>query len=247
VSVALVTGAGGAIGAAVTARLVADGLSVAVNDVDAAAARRTAEQAGGTAFPFDVADWDGAAAAVGSIERELGPIDVLVANHAHMTMAAAIEQRAEDWRKTLDVNLLGTAGLVELLGPRMRARGFGRIVAVASEWGVIGWANATAYAASMGGLISLVKSAARVLGPHGVAVNAVAPGVVDTAQLEVDARDAGVGREEIVRRYGAGIPLGRVGEPAEIAAVVAFLCGPEAIALVGQVLQPNGGTTRAGV
>ncbi len=246
-SVALVTGAGGAIGAAVSARLVADGLSVAVNDVDAAAAGRTAEQTGGTAFPFDVADWHGAAAAVGSIERELGPVDVLVANHAHMTMAPAVEQRAEDWKRTLEVNLLGTAGLVELLGPRMRARGFGRIVVVASEWGVIGWANATAYAASKGGLISLVKSAARALGPYGVAVNAVAPGVVDTAQLEVDARDAGVSREEIVRRYGAEIPLGRVGEPAEIAAVVAFLCGPEAIALVGQVLQPNGGTTRAGV
>jgi NAD(P)-dependent dehydrogenase (short-subunit alcohol dehydrogenase family) len=126
----------------------------------------------------------------------------------------------------------------------MRERGFGRIVVTASEWGVIGWPNATAYAASKGGLISLVKSAARALGPHGVAVNAIAPGITDTPQLQVDADDAGITLAEMVDRYALDVPLGRVGRPEDIAEVVAFLCGDAAIALVGQVLQPNGGTTR---
>ena len=105
-------------------------------------------------------------------------------------------------------------------------------------------ANATAYAASKGGLIALVKSAARALGPHGIAVNAIAPGITDTPQLQVDADDAGLSLADMIERYAADIPLGRVGDPEEIAAVVAFLCSEAAIALVGQVLQPNRGTTR---
>ena len=126
----------------------------------------------------------------------------------------------------------------------MVERGFGRVVVIASEWGAIGWENATAYAASKGGLISLVKSVARAVGVHGVAVNAVAPGTTDTPQLDVDALDAGVSHEEIVRRYGKDIPLGRVGRPEEIAATVTFLCSTNAEAFVGQVLHPNGGATR---
>src|SRR5919201_2261680 len=105
----------------------------------------------------------------------------------------------------------------------MAARGFGRIVVIASEWGVIGWPNATSYAASKGGLVALVKSAARALGLHGVAVNAIAPGITDTPQLQVDADDAGISLAEMVERYAQDVPLGRVGRPEDIAAVGAFL------------------------
>ena len=244
-SVALVTGAGQGMGAAIAARLAADGHDVAVNDLVAENAAAVAGRIGGRAYPFDVADPAAAAAAVRAIEAELGPVDVLVANHAYMTMAP-FEQTA-DWARTIDVNLLGTATLLELTAPGMAARGFGRIVVIASEWGVTGWPNATAYTASKGGLISLVKSAARALGPRGVAVNAVAPGITDTPQLQVDADDAGITLAEMIERYAADIPLGRVGRPEDVAEVVAFLCSEAAIALVGQVLQPNGGTTRAGV
>jgi NAD(P)-dependent dehydrogenase (short-subunit alcohol dehydrogenase family) len=238
VSTALVTGAGQGMGAAIAARLAADGHAVAVNDLVAENAQAVAERIGGSAHPFDVADPDAAAAAVDAI----GPIDILVANHAYMTMAPF--EQSEDWARTIDVNLLGTATLLELVAPGMVARGFGRVVVIASEWGVIGWPNATAYAASKGGLIALVKSAARALGPHGVAVNAIAPGITDTPQLQVDADDAGISLAEMIERYAADVPLGRVGRPEDIAEVVAFLCGEAAIALVGQVLQPNGGTTR---
>jgi NAD(P)-dependent dehydrogenase (short-subunit alcohol dehydrogenase family) len=238
VSTALVTGAGQGMGAAIAARLARDGHHVAVNDINPETARATAADIGGTAHPFDVADPDAAAAAIDAI----GPVDLLVANHAYMTMAPF--EATTDLDRTIEVNLLGAATLIELVAPGMRERGFGRIVVIASEWGVIGWPNATSYAASKGGLIALVKSAARALGPHGIAVNAIAPGITDTPQLQVDADDAGISLAEMIERYAADIPLGRVGDPADIAEVVAFLCSEPAIALVGQVLQPNGGTTR---
>ena len=239
-SAALVTGAGQGMGAAIATRLAADGHDVAVNDVVAATARATADRIGGRAYPFDVADAHAAAIAV----AEIGQLDILVANHAYMTMAPFEAVAPGDWARTIEVNLLGTATLIELVAPRMVERGYGRIVVIASEWGVIGWPNATPYAASKGGLIALVKSAARALGPHGVAVNAIAPGITDTPQLQVDADDAGIPLADMIERYAADIPLGRVGAPEEIAEVVSFLCSEPAIALVGQVIQPNGGTTR---
>jgi NAD(P)-dependent dehydrogenase (short-subunit alcohol dehydrogenase family) len=245
--VALVTGAGQGMGAAIAARLAADGALVAVNDISPSTARATAERIGATAYPFDVADAAAATEAVAAIEADLGPLDVLVANHAHMTMGPFEGTTEAEWERTIAVNLLGTATLLELAAPGMAERGYGRVVVIASEWGITGWPNATPYAATKGGLIALVKSAARALGPRGVAVNAIAPGITDTPQLQVDADDAGVTLGEIVERYAADIPLGRVGRPEDIAEVVAFLCSDEALALVGQVLQPNGGTTRAGV
>jgi 2-hydroxycyclohexanecarboxyl-CoA dehydrogenase len=240
VSTALVTGAGQGMGAAIAARLAADGHAVAVNDIVEENAQETAARIGGYAYPFDVADPDACAAAV----AEIGAVDILVANHAYMTMRPFEQTSAGEWARTIDVNLLGTATLLELVAPGMVERGFGRVVVIASEWGVIGWPNATPYAASKGGLIGLVKSAARALGPRGVAVNAIAPGITDTPQLQVDADDAGISLPEMIDRYAEDVPLGRVGRPEDIAAVVAFLCSDAAIALVGQVLQPNGGTTR---
>jgi NAD(P)-dependent dehydrogenase (short-subunit alcohol dehydrogenase family) len=239
-STALVTGAGQGMGAAIATRLAADGHAVAVNDINAANAEATAQRIGGYAYPFDVADPDAAAAAI----QEIGAVDILVANHAYMTMEPFESVGAADWDRTIAVNLLGTANLLELTAPGMVDRGCGRVVVIASEWGVIGWPNATSYAASKGGLIGLVKSVARALGPHGVAVNAIAPGITDTPQLQVDADDAGISLAEMIERYAEDVPLGRVGRPEDIAAVVSFLCSDAAIALVGQVLQPNGGTTR---
>jgi NAD(P)-dependent dehydrogenase (short-subunit alcohol dehydrogenase family) len=242
--VALVTGAGQGMGRAIAERLGAEGARVVANDLNPDTAAATADAVGGIAAPFDVAEPESVDAGIAAVEDGLGPVELLVANHAFMTMAPFLEEAPGHWRRILDVNLFGTGILLERCAPGMADRGFGRIVVIASEWGVIGWPNATAYAASKGGLISLVKSVARAVGPRGVSVNAIGPGVTDTPQLDVDALDAGVSHEEIVRRYGEEIPLGRVGLPEEIAATVAFLCSTEAEAFVGQVLQPNGGTTR---
>jgi 2-hydroxycyclohexanecarboxyl-CoA dehydrogenase len=242
--VALVTGAGQGIGQATAIRLAAEGAQVCVNDIDPGKADAVAQQVGGLSVPCDVSDPEAVREQVARCERERGPVDLLVANHAFMTMAPFLDHSESDFARTLEVNLLGTAWLLEACAPAMAARGYGRIVAIASEWGVIGWPNATAYAASKGAIIALVKSAARRFAREGVAINAVAPGVTDTPQLDVDAADAGLTHEEMVAAYGREVPLGRIGRPSDIAATVAFLLSAPAAAFVGQVLGPNGGSTR---
>jgi NAD(P)-dependent dehydrogenase (short-subunit alcohol dehydrogenase family) len=126
----------------------------------------------------------------------------------------------------------------------MLSGGFGRIVSVSSEWGQTGWPRATAYSASKAGLISLTRALARELGPAGITVNAVAPGVIDTPQLEVDAEDAGMSPERIRERYAQAVPLGRIGSPSEVAGAIAHLVSDASATITGQVLAVNGGTTR---
>jgi NAD(P)-dependent dehydrogenase (short-subunit alcohol dehydrogenase family) len=242
--VAFVTGAGQGIGRATALRLSREGADVCVNDINAETAGAVAEEAGGFSAPCDVSDLAAVREQIARCERERGPIDLLVANHAFMVMAPFVDHPETDFARTLEVNLLGTAWLMSVCAPAMAARGYGRIVAIASEWGQIGWPNATAYAATKGGIIALVKSVARQYARDGVAVNAVAPGVTDTPQLDVDAADAGFTHEEMVQAYGRDVPLGRIGRPEDIAATVAFLLSTPAIAFVGHVLGPNGGATR---
>ncbi len=243
--VALVTGAGQGMGRAIARRLSADGAHVAVNDVahdervDAVVA-----ETGGVAAAGDVSDPAAVAELVRGVESTLGAVSLLVANHARMDMKPFLEQDEDGFWAQVDTNLGGTFALVRSVLPGMRARGDGRIVIIASEWGTIGWPNATAYAASKAGLISLGKTLGRELAPENIITNVVAPGVTDTPQLEVDARDAGVPLEEIKARYAAETPLGRIGRPEDIAATVAFLARQGSTALVGQVVQPNGGTMR---
>jgi len=242
---ALVTGATQGIGLSIVERLVADGAVVAVNG--RIADNRMSEAVAATGAhpaPADVSDPSAVRDMVADVERNLGTIDILVANHAYMSMGPLVDYDLEDWWRVVDTNLGGTFSLVQAVLPGMRRSGGGRIVVISSEWGVIGWPNATAYSASKAGLISLTKTLGRELAPEGIIVNAVAPGVVDTPQLEVDARAAGVSRAEIVEEYARDIPLRRVGRSDEIASAVALLADPRLSSLVGQVVQANGGTTR---
>lgn len=242
-ALALVTGALGGLGRATAHRLARDGMTVAVNDrIPTPELDALAVELGGMAAPADVSD----PRAVRRMVSDLGtPVDLLVANAAYMAMAPLDRHDPGDWWRVIDTNLGGTFACVQAVLPGMRERGAGRIVLVSSEWGVTGWPGATAYSAAKAGMISLAKSLARELGPDGIAVNAIAPSVIDTPQLEVDARDAGVSRAEILRRYAERVPLGRVATPEEVAAAVAFLADPRLGALTGQVVHVNGGTTRA--
>ena len=245
--VALVTGAAQGIGRAIALRLAADGASVALNDREPSPELdEVAKACGGLAAVADVSNPDAVEEMVARIVTSVGPIGLLVANAAYMSMGSFLEQEESEWWRQIDTNLSGTFYLVRSVLPGMRRVGGGRIVIISSEWGVIGWSNATAYSASKAGLISLGKTLGRELAPENIITNVIAPGVTDTPQLENDARDAGVSAEEMKARYAAETPMGRIGRPEDIAATVAFLAREGAAALVGQIVQPNGGTTRGG-
>jgi NAD(P)-dependent dehydrogenase (short-subunit alcohol dehydrogenase family) len=243
--IALVSGATQGIGAAIANRLAAEGASVGVNG-PIRDARMDAVVAATGGFPAaaDVSDPAAVAAAVADIERTRGPLDILVCNAAYMTMGPFTDHEEDDWWKVVDTNLSGTVYLVQAVLDGMRRKGGGNVVIIASEWGVIGWPNAGAYSASKAGLIALTKSLGRELAPEGITVNGIAPGIIDTPQLQVDADDAGITLTEMHEQYARDIPLGHIGRPEDIAAAVSLLARADMGAFVGQTIQINGGTTR---
>ena len=243
--IALVSGATQGIGAAIAERLAAEGATVGINGpvrdhrMDA-----VVTATGGFPAAADVSDPEAVTSMVADIERTRGPVDILVCNHAYMTMGPFVDHAEDDWWQIVDTNLSGTVYLVQAVLAGMRRRGGGNIVVIASEWGVTGWPNAGAYAASKAGLIALTKSLGRELAPENITVNAIAPGIIDTPQLQVDADDAGLTLTEMHEEYARGIPLGRIGKPDDIAAAVSLLARDDLRAFVGQTIQINGGTTR---
>lgn len=247
-STALVTGAAQGMGRAIATRLAADGARVAVNDIEPRPELdELVSDLGAVAAPADVSDRDQVRRMVSEVEKTAGPIDILVSNAAYMTMHPFLEHPPDDCWKVVNTNLTGTFHLVQAVLPGMRRLGHGRIVIISSYWGVVGWRNSTAYAASKSGLIALTKTLARELAPEGIIVNAVAPGITDTPQLQVDADDAGITLDEMQAEYAKGVPLGRIGRPEDIAAAVALLVDPALGAMVGQTLQVNGGEIRCRV
>jgi NAD(P)-dependent dehydrogenase (short-subunit alcohol dehydrogenase family) len=243
--IALVTGAAQGMGAAHAQRLAADGATVVVNDrVPSAALDEVAARIGGVAMAADMHDPAAVATLVQAVEQRFGRLDVLVANHAYMSMAPFLDHDAADWWRIVDTNLSGTFHLIRAAVPGMRARGEGRVIVISSGWGVTGWPEATAYAASKAGLIALVKTLGRELAPDGIIVNAIAPGVIDTPQLLVDAGAAGRPLSDMKKEYATAIPIGRIGAPDEISAAVSLLADFRLQAMVGQIVQVNGGETR---
>jgi 2-hydroxycyclohexanecarboxyl-CoA dehydrogenase len=244
--VALVTGAGQGIGAAIAARLGAEGCRVAVNSLQAAKAEATTERLrqGGFeawAFPADVADAGQVDAMVAGVEREIGPVEVLVNNAAYLEMERMVEQDVTVWQRMIDVDLTGPFLCARRVLPGMLEARWGRVVMVGSIWGLIGARGATAYCAAKGGLVEMTRAMAAEVGPAGVSVTAIAPGTIDTPQLAADARFAGVEIEEMKARYAGDTLVGRIGSVEEVAGVVAFLASDHGGVFSGQTVPVTGG------
>lgn len=241
----LVTGAAGGLGRVVSQHLADAGARVVRTDLAGTDGMRSSPR--GTESRFyacDISDRQQVQTMLAQAEAEVGRVSGVVANAAFMEMGPFMLQPPEVWWRHVATNLTGTFNVCQLASDRMIGVPSAAVVIVASEWGLIGWPQATAYAASKGGLIALTKTLGRELIRSGVRVNAIAPGIMDTPQLRVDAASAGVPLDQMRQRYADAIPLGRLGKPEEVAACVTFLLSDRSSALVGQILQPNGGTTR---
>ena len=236
----IVTGAAQGIGRAVALHVASPGVHLAVWDVKRDGVEETAKLcqekgAAARAWTVDVGDADAIEAAVSAFERAWGKPDGLVNNAGIFPRARALDMKLAEWEEVLRVNLTGTFVTARAVAARMKDLGRGAIVNTASGRALAGAANGAHYAASKGGIIALTKSLALDWAAYGIRVNCVIPGLTDTAQPRVE-----MGDNELYAA-GARIPMGRIGRPEDIAAVVAFLLSDDAGYMTGQSVAANGG------
>lgn len=237
--VALVTGAGSGIGRAIAEKLAGDGELVVVNDLRGEAADEVVagiEDSGGraAAAPGDVSDPESVRRIVGAAREAFGAPEILVNNAGFLQQKRFVDLGVEDFDRMIAVHLRGTFLCTSAVLPEMLSNGRGIIVNVASQLGQIGSVELSHYSAAKAGIIGLTKSLAREVSKEGVRVNAVAPGPINTELV------LGLS-EEWRRNKAAELPLGRFGEPWEVAETVSFLVSDGAALYVGQTLGPNSG------
>jgi 3-oxoacyl-[acyl-carrier protein] reductase len=238
--IAVVTGAGRGIGHAIAVRLASEGARVACVSRTEANAKKTAAEINTTrpdtarAYAVDVADHATVQKVGAQIVEDFGEIDILVNNAGVTRDGLSMRMSVEDWDTVINTNLKGAFNFVQAVQRAMIKQRSGRIINISSVIGLIGNAGQTNYAASKAGLIGFTKSLARELASRNITVNAVAPGFITTDMT------AGLS-EEIKKSIHVRIPLGRTGQPEDVASAVAFLASAEANYITGQVLCVDGG------
>jgi 2-hydroxycyclohexanecarboxyl-CoA dehydrogenase len=249
--VAVVTGGGGGIGAAICKRFAQAGTRVAIVDVDLAAARNVAAELArasvkALAVELDITAQECVPAAIDLIETELGEIDILVNNAGWDKIEGFLATSPELWERIIAINLRGPIALTHRVLSRMvpRAAG-GRIINIGSDAGRVGSSGEAIYSACKGGMVALGKSLAREFARAGITVNTVCPGPTDTPLLSMQ-----LGFGDDARKISDGlkraIPMKRLGLPQDVAGIVAFLASDEAAFITGQTLSVSGGLTMHG-
>jgi acetoacetyl-CoA reductase len=234
--VAVVTGGSRGIGAAISKALKSQGYKVAANYAgnDEAATRFKAET-GIPAYKWDVSSYEACAAGLKQVESDLGPVDILV-NNAGITRDAMFHKMtAQQWNEVIATNLNSLFNMTQPIWNGMRDRGFGRVICISSINGQKGQMGQANYAAAKAGELGFVKSLAQEGAAKGITVNAICPGYIGTEMVRA------VPKEVLDKRILPLIPVGRLGEPEEIARCVVFLAGDESGFITGSTLSANGG------
>ena len=245
----LVTGGANGFGAAIARRLAEEGCVVGVLDMDAAAGEKVVDEiktTGGRASlqAVDITDYDAVARAVESFEAASGPVACLVNNAGWDRAASFLDTTPELWRKVVGINLFGPLNVSHVVLRGMAARGFGRVVSIASDAGRVGSSGEAVYSACKGGIIAFTKTVARELVSKGIILNTLCPGPTDTAILQSFLE--GPDSTRIAEALKRAIPMRRFGVPEDYPGLVAFLLSDDAAYITGQTISVSGGLTMHG-
>ena len=240
--IAMVTGAANGIGRSCACLLADDGADLVLIDLDTGgldvlAAALDRQDCNAVAIAGDCREDAALEQAFAAAEDRFGAVDILVNNVGQSARAGAgefVESDPATWKFVLDISLMTAMRFARRAAPAMRERGWGRIINMSSDAALVGDAGLADYATAKSGLLGLTRALARELAPHGVTVNAVCPGAIRTRATEEMAPD-------IMARVIRGIPMGRVGEPEDVARLVAFLAGEGGRYITGQTLLVDGG------
>lgn len=247
---AVITGAGGGIGSATARHFAGLGAAVALLDRDHEAAERVSAAIGADggrarAFACDIADRAQVDSAIAAAEQALGPVAILVNNAGWDIFRPFLQTSPAEWERLIQINLVGPLHMHHAVLPGMVDRHYGRVVNIASDAARVGSTGEAVYAACKAGIIALSKTLAREHARDGITFNTVCPGPTDTG-LFADFRQASANPDKLMEAFRRSIPLGRIGQPEDFPAAIAFFASDAAAYVTGQVLSVSGGLTMVG-